>query len=158
MMMPPTTQPTEDDSSCISSDNLDNSTLEMINFGKPEIKKGENTPVNMARGVTWRPLGIHCQFKNCNFEAYQYCNSDLCCIWKGCGKAVCLHHVVIEEQPCCTCSENNQTSSFEAQEPQKYVWYCKDEKCKTGFDKACKRILVFSCCLMFAYVLYQILK
>ena len=45
----------------------------MINFGKSkrgEYKKGENTPVNMARGVTWRPLGKSCEFPDCNFEAY----------------------------------------------------------------------------------------
>ena len=88
------------DNTVTSSDLIDNE-----NFAKKEW--GNSSNVNMARGVIWKPLGIGCEFKDCKFEAYAHCDSDICCIWSGCGKAVCLHHVTFIEQPCCTFADNN---------------------------------------------------
>ena len=69
MMMPtPPTLQTEEDSSCISSENL--STQEQLNFSKQKPKKRKNLPVWMVDGITWKPLGVNCDFPECEFEAY----------------------------------------------------------------------------------------
>ena len=78
------------DNTVSSSDLIDDQ-----NFEKRKWK--DSKPSIMARGIEWKPLGKGCDFKDCKFEAYAHCDSDICCIWSGCGKAVCLHHVTFVE-------------------------------------------------------------
>ena len=40
----------------------------------------------------WQPLGRPCEIEGCTNEAYNVCEDEYLCFWKGCKKAVCVDH------------------------------------------------------------------
>ena len=116
----------------------------------------------MVDGITWKPLGVNCDFPECEFEAYQHCNCELFFCWRGCGKAACLHHMILVETPTCAVSVKNVISWWKdcfcmGEDDRKgHIWHCKDEKCALhDFEVKWKWFLRF---LVGAIVVYFILK